>query len=106
MSGFNVRMAAFLAISFGILGLDFYRSQAQTASAGRAVFSEVCNDPLTITAGSNRVLLAQSPVPGTVRLYRNGLRMTPYTDYGQVGRAVTFTVPLIADDILLADYRY
>lgn len=107
MDRFNASIAAVVVLALGLIGFDVYRAQA--AQAG-AVTSEVCNEPLTVTATltaiSSTVWMAQIPLAGTVRLYRNGLRMTPFTDYNLTGRAITFTVPLSGDDILLADYKF
>ena len=79
-----------------------------TLTSGRDTICqiEVWGEPLTIKAGFNTVMLANPPQPGTVRIYRNGLRMALVSDYEIVNQMVTFTVPLQPDDTLLADYRF
>lgn len=48
--------------------------------------------------------LANTPVVGSVKLFRNGLRQVAPDDYSITGAAITLT-STIGSDTLLADYR-
>lgn len=48
--------------------------------------------------------LANTPVSGSVKLYRNGLRQSTPGDYSITGASITLT-STIGSDTLLADYR-
>lgn len=48
--------------------------------------------------------IANTPVAGSVKLYRNGIRQTITTDYTISGANITLT-STIGSDTLLADYR-
>lgn len=61
------------------------------------------------TAGMAAWSLPDLPITGTLKLYRNGLRLTDGEDYttGTTGdpRIITFLDPPAAGDLLLAEYR-
>jgi hypothetical protein len=112
--GLRVLYAWLVLVAVLLIGIRVSRGQMAATGGCVTITSErdqVCEIEVwgerpVITAGSNTVLLADVPEPGTVRIYRNGLRMAVVSDYKQVGRAITFVVPLVADDALVADYRY
>lgn len=49
--------------------------------------------------------LAFTPVAGSVRIVRNGLRQKESLDYTLSGKTITWVLPVEARDVLLADYR-
>lgn len=92
--------------------------QVLTASAGdAAAWADLPDslDPDTIIEnevpsgtknGTNKdFTLANTPVTGTVKFYKNGLRMTPTVDFTVSGTTVTLVKAPKSADTLLVDYR-
>ena len=71
--------------------------------------TEVSNETVTLTSGPLPSLTLQKS--GTItglKLYRNGIRLTPAVDYTLSGNVVTF-IPVAAPqqgDIVTCDYRF
>lgn len=86
---------------------DGSAAPCEQASAGADVFSEVPSGTLN---GTNAVFsVANAPVTGTLRLYRNGMRQKGGGfDYSISGSTITFVTGAVPQpgDTLLADYRY
>jgi hypothetical protein len=65
--------------------------------------------PAGVVDGTNMVFtLAKPPVVGSIRIYRNGLRLTMSADFTLSSATVTFTSgsqPRVGD-VLVAAYRY
>jgi len=65
--------------------------------------------PAGLVDGTNMVfILAKPPVVGSIRIYRNGLRLTAAADFTLSSATVTFTSGSQprAGDVLVAAYRY
>ena len=60
------------------------------------------------TATGTSITLPQTPISGTFRLYKNGIRMKEGAGYGftRSGTAVTLTTSAVAGDWFCADYEY
>lgn len=57
--------------------------------------------------GTKRVFwLEKRPIDGTVRMYRNGLRLARGIDYTVLGRCITTEFTPEADEVLLVDYSW
>ena len=50
--------------------------------------------------------LANTPTSGTLRLYLNGVRQAPTSDYTLATATITMVVPPATGDTLLADYNH
>ena len=72
---------------------------AVSGSAGTAVYGEV------VAGSANTFTLAHTPTVGTVRIYANGQRILPTTDWTIVG-AVISTVSSWSTGSISADYSY
>lgn len=75
------------------------------STAGTLTFidSEV---PAGLINGSNtNFTLANTPAPGSLHLYKGGLRQRPTVDYTIVGPNITFLTAPDVNTNLLADYR-
>lgn len=55
---------------------------------------------------ANVFSLAHLPINGTVRMFRNGLRLARNIDYTVAGRVVTTAFIPESDEVLLADYSW
>lgn len=49
--------------------------------------------------------LANTPIAGSVKVFLNGLRMKPTTDYTVSGTTITFLIAPTTGDTILCDYR-
>lgn len=68
---------------------------------------DVFDEVVTGLDGTARVFwLARKPIDGTVRLYRNGLRIARGVDYTVTGRRIELPLAPEADEIILADYSH
>jgi len=82
-------------------------------AAIEALGVEVFGETPTITAGQAVVTAANTPIVGTLRVYRNGQRLCPAatladlptSDYFANGTSVTFSENLEADEVVILDYR-
>jgi len=71
------------------------------------VNSRKYGESLTFTVASTALgALANTPVAGTIRLYKRGLRMFEGNDYTIVGTAITMVSPARGNDVYLVDYEY
>lgn len=69
---------------------------------GAAIYNEV---PAGVQDGVNAYFtLASIPLPGSVAIYRNGLREILGTSFTLTGAVIQFSTAPLADDILTADY--
>ena len=83
-----------------------FRDQAYVDSALAGLGVEVWSELLSgLDGSSSSFSLANTPMSGTVRLYYNGLRLTPEIDYSIIGSSISTTFVPGASDTLLADYR-
>lgn len=67
-------------------------------------------DDETLTASSTNPLvypLAKAPIPGTLKVYRNGMRQRPGVDYTASSQSITFVSYYATDPgaLVSADYR-
>jgi hypothetical protein len=71
-------------------------------SSGTPVWSEA------VTGSGSTLTLAHTPLAGTLRLYRNGTRLTvgSTSDYTILGAVITLTIAIQSTDTFLADYDY
>jgi hypothetical protein len=60
----------------------------------------------TINGTNTDFTTANTPTAGTVRVYLNGLRQTPITDYSVTTNTVTFTTAPFTGDVIIIDYNY
>lgn len=68
---------------------------------------DVFDELLSGLNGTARIFqLSRKPIDGSVRLYRNGLRLARGIDYTVTGRTIELPAAPDADEILLADYSY
>jgi hypothetical protein len=58
----------------------------------------------TINGANATFTLANTPTTGTLRLYMNGVRQTPTTDYTIATATITMVTAPITGSVLLADY--
>lgn len=73
------------------------------ASQPVKVVSEV---PTGAADGTNSdFTLATTPLPNTLRVYRNGVRQKPTVDYALGGNVVHFQTSLLTGDTVLVDYE-
>jgi len=70
--------------------------------------TEIYGELPIVSNGSANVTLANTPISNTERVYLNGLRMAKGSsqDYTISGTTITFSSPLLTDDIVLCDYKY
>lgn len=64
--------------------------------------------PYGVKDGINTVFtLAQPPFPGTLEIFKNGLKLDSLSgnDYTVQNKTVTLTTPVEADDVFIADYQ-
>lgn len=74
-----------------------------TIITGNASLTET---PAGLINGVNTVYtLSQEPAAGTVRVYLNGVRQRPGTDYTVTGQNITFTVAPFSGDSIIVDYN-
>lgn len=59
----------------------------------------------TINGSNTNFTLANLPAPGSLHLYKGGLRQRPTVDYTIVGQNITFVTAPDVNTNLLADYR-
>lgn len=76
-------------------------------AALEALGSEICGEAATFTAGTSSATIANTPLAGTLKVYRNGLRLCEGVsgDYTVSGTTITFADQLEAGEIVLLDYR-
>lgn len=78
------------------------------AATGAAQVTVTGEHPAPLTPGSPlNFVLQQLPAEGTLKLYRNGLRQSPVSDYAIQGKSITFS-QRYADDVdpvIVADYQ-
>ncbi len=60
----------------------------------------------SVNGSNNNFTVAHTPITGSVKVYRNGLRMKPTVDYTITGATISFLETPLTGDLLLADYRY
>ena len=83
-----------------------FRDQAYIDDALAGLGLEVWNELLVgVNGSSSSFSLAYTPMSGTVRLYHNGMRLTPGVDFSVIGSSISTTFVPDAGDNLLADYR-
>jgi hypothetical protein len=72
------------------------------SASGTPVWSEA------VTGSGSTLTLAHTPQTGTLRLYRNGTRLTvgSTSDYTILGAVITLTIAIQSTDTFLADYDY
>ncbi len=82
-------------------------------STGRLLVSAVISSSTPKTSvtptgdinGVNKTFtLPEEPSSGTLRLYKNGMRMSPTIDYSITTDTITMVEAPVTDSILLADY--
>jgi hypothetical protein len=75
-------------------------------SATAAVTRQIYNEAHAVAEDGDSVTLVYPPVPGTERIYRNGVRLTPGFDFIGDGGVLTFLGSgLVSGDSVLADYE-
>lgn len=79
---------------------------AGTGSTGVAGAGNFVDDETPVCTTLAACTVSRLPQPGTVRLYRNGLRQKLGVDYTIAGAAITFLVSPQAGDYLTTEYRY
>ena len=72
-----------------------------------ALDMHIIDDEAPVNSGDNtNFTLSHTPSPtGSLKLYKGGGRLRITEDYTLSGRTITLLIPLIAGEILLADYR-
>lgn len=60
----------------------------------------------TINGINDAFTTANTPTSETVRVYLNGLRQTPTTDYSVSTNTITFTTAPLTGDVIIVDYNY
>ncbi len=109
VEGMNKALALYMLIDMDLAGIQIGQSikwdgvrwipYTPAGGGGTAVYNEV-------VAGSNNTwTLAFTPNSGTLRVYANGQRLLPTTDYTLVGATIT-TVLAWASGTLTADYEH
>jgi hypothetical protein len=59
----------------------------------------------TVTGStSSTITLSQTYITGTIRLYKNGVRITDFTE--ATGTTITLTLPRLVGDIFIIDFNY
>lgn len=88
--------------------LTFTDAVAGTKTLKQCAPTEVYNEvPAGTLNGTNTdFTLANTPTAGTARVYLNGLRQAPTTDYSVTGAVITFVVAPQASDVILVDYKH
>ena len=81
----------------GVRWIPFTPSGANTS-----VFGEAPTD----SGDQTNFTLANTPVAGTLRLYRGGAYQQATVDYTLSGGTITLTAVLQSGEVLLADYEY
>lgn len=57
--------------------------------------------------GSNTIFtISKAPETGSLKVYRGGIRLRVTEDYTFSGKTITFTIPPVTGEILLADFRF
>ena len=78
-------------------------------AAIEAMGIEICGEQPAVVAGTNTVTIANTPIAGTLKVFRNGLRLCegvlPNADYSVVGTTVTFDSAFETDEVVILDYR-
>lgn len=86
--------------------MAIFRDQEYIDTALQGLGVEVFNEMLSGVDGvSSSFNLAHAPMSGTLRLYRNGLRLTPSIDFTAIGSSISTSFVPDASEVLLADYR-
>lgn len=67
--------------------------------------SLVSNENLGVQGAGTSFTLANTPVSGTLKLYRGGARQKLTDDYTLSGVTITLLVALVGGEILIADYQ-
>lgn len=75
-----------------------------SGSAGNEAVNEVPSG--TIDGNNKDFTLANTPTAGTLKLYVNGARQMPTSDYTLAGNTITFVLAPDVNSNLLADYKY
>lgn len=75
----------------------------QTPSGGSG--TEVYNEPSTGFTGTS-MSTTNTPTTGTLRLFKNGIRLVLGYDYTITGSTVTLAVAAISSDYFIKDYKY
>lgn len=60
----------------------------------------------TVNGTNGAFTTSNTPTSGTVRVYLNGLRQTPTTDYSVSTNTITFTTAPLTGDVIIVDYNY
>lgn len=86
--------------------LSFFPENLPGGSGAGIEIPDITEIPAGTTNEINTVFsLSKTPMAGTLRLYLNGVRQKPGTDYALSGGTITFSDPPFAGDRLLADYK-
>jgi hypothetical protein len=82
---------------------DFWEAYTPAGAGGTPVYGE----DLTPQGPGTDFTLDNTPVAGTVRLFRGGAyQSAPNGDYSITGDAITLTSALQTDEVLVVDYSY
>lgn len=103
----NVIPAASGSYTMGTVAAPFSGAYINNINGRQATFPVYNEIPAGTVNGINAVFTtAFTPTSGTERLYRAGLRMTPYAvDYSMAGSTITFVVAPPSGDNILIDYE-
>jgi hypothetical protein len=74
--------------------------------AAASIFVESETPSGSINGSNVSFTLKNAPAPGTLQLYRNGVRQGAGGDYTITGNSITFGAAPSSGDVLLADYSY
>lgn len=86
-------------------GAQFRLGNVGAGGGGGGQPFRVMGEQLTDSGDHTNFTFANVPV-GAQAIYRNGQRIFPVNDYNQVGGNLAVLVPLVAGEVLNADYNY
>lgn len=93
----------------GLKELILRLAPARVGSIGGSVVHKFTDDetPVGTVNGSNTTFtLSKTPIGGSLKLYVGGSRQRVTQDYTLSDRTITFIIPPVVGEILLADYRH
>ena len=103
-----------VSLTTNVAQIDFAGAGVTATNSGNNVTATISGSTGTavteeeLTGTGTSFTLAQTPVSGTLKLYRGGSRqqLGANKDYTLSGTTITLIIAKVAEEILIADYNY